>query len=76
MQYREHQPEIPNAEYIVRVGDGATLLCHRHALAFQHTMQASLQDAEIYEFPADEEPAKCQACYLADQQAPRILLPH
>ena len=75
-EYIEHEPTVPNAEYIIRIMDGATALCAKHAMAFEHTMRAAGHEPEIYEIPDDEEPIACQACHLSNLRTPRILLPH
>ena len=75
-EYIEHEPELPRAEFLIRINDGATALCPTHALAFEHTMRAAGFEPEIYEIPQDEDPISCQACHLASLGKPRILLPH
>ena len=74
--YYEHEHEVPPARYLIKIMDGATALCDKHAMAFEHTMRAAGHEPEIYEIPPDEEPIACQACHLAGLKAPRILLPH
>lgn len=74
--YTEHEPEIPRAEFLIAIMDGATALCAEHAVAFEHTMRAAGHAAEIYQIDPEEDPIACQACHLANLGRPRILLPH
>lgn len=66
----------PPAEFLIRIQDGATALCARHAVAFQHIMLSAGHHPEIWEVDPDEEPMTCQACHLSNLGRPRILLPH
>ena len=75
-EYHEHEPTVPNAEYLIRILDGATALCAKHAEAFADTMLAAGHEPDVYEIPEDEEPIACQACHLSNLRTPRILLPH
>ena len=64
------------AQFLIALDDGATLLCARHAVAFQQVMNSAGTSHDIYELDADEDPVACQACHLSDLNAPRIILPH
>lgn len=62
---------IELAEYLVLIGDGATVLCPRHAQALAAAYGAAGQHLELYPIgPEDEEgqPTEnmtCQACHMA-----------
>jgi len=56
---------IENAEYLVMIGDGATVLCTKHKDSLVHILVAANQGPEIYDIGDDEEPIACQACHLA-----------
>lgn len=56
---------IENAEYLVRIGDGATVLCEKHRDSLVHIMTAAQQQPEVYAIDPEEEPIACQACHLA-----------
>lgn len=56
---------IENGEYLVKIGDGATVLCEKHKNSLVHILVAANQDPEIYNIGEDEEPIACQACHLA-----------
>jgi hypothetical protein len=68
--------ETEPAQFLIALDDGATLLCARHAVAFQQVMNSAGASHDIYELDADEDPVACQACHLSDLNAPRIILPH
>jgi len=62
---------IELAEYLVLLGDGATVLCERHAQALASAFAAAQQPLEMYPIgPEDEEGMatenmSCQACHMA-----------
>lgn len=64
------------AQFLVALDDGGTLLCARHAVAFQQVMNAAGANHDIYELDPDEDPVVCQACHLSELSTPRIILPH
>jgi hypothetical protein len=68
--------ETTPAQFLISLNDGATLLCARHATAFQLIMTAAGAEHDIYELDPDEESVACQACHLSDISSPRIILPH
>ena len=51
------------AQFLIALDDGATLLCARHAVAFQQVMNSAGASHDIYELDADEDPVACQACH-------------
>jgi len=62
---------IETAEYLVLLGDGATVLCERHARALASAFAAASQPLEIYPIGAEDEEGmatedmNCQACHMA-----------
>lgn len=72
----QNTPTTPQAQFLIALDDGATLLCARHAVAFQQVMSAAGSNHDIYELDADEDPVVCQACHLSDLSRPQIILPH
>ena len=56
---------IENAEYLVMIGDGATVLCTKHRDSLVLAFVAAGQELDVYEIGSDEEPIACQACHLA-----------
>ena len=68
------QKTLPQGEYLVRLEDGATVLCATHMSAVRLACEAAGVDVDIWTIPDDEEPMTCQACHLAEVQAPRIIL--
>jgi hypothetical protein len=64
------------AAFLIRIDDGATVLCARHAVAYEMIQRAVGKTAEIYQLDPDEDEIACQACDLSELQRPRIILPH
>lgn len=62
---------IENADYLVLIGDGATVLCRRHAEALASAYAAAGQNLEVYDIHETEqddmpvETMSCQACHMA-----------
>ena len=56
---------IETGEYLVKIGDGATVLCEKHKDTMVNIMQAAQQMIEVYAIDPEEEPMSCQACHLA-----------
>lgn len=56
---------IETAQYLVKIGDGATVLCERHKDSLVQTFVAAGQPLEVYAIDPEEEPISCQACHLA-----------
>jgi len=59
---------IENGEYLVKIGDGATVLCKRHLAALAAAFAAAQQTLEAFEIDPEEEPISCQACHMAAMQ--------
>ena len=59
---------IENGEYLVKIGDGATVLCKRHLAALAAAFAAAQQTLEAFEIDPEEEPISCQACHMAATQ--------
>lgn len=56
---------IENAEYLVMIGDGATVLCARHKDNLVLAFVAAGQELDVFAIDPEEEPVACQACHLA-----------
>ena len=62
---------IELAEYLVLLGDGATVLCEKHKDALAQTFAAAQQHLDVFPIQEDDEtgqhmePMNCQACHLA-----------
>ena len=56
---------IENAEYLVMIGDGATVLCKRHLTALAAAFAAAQQTLEAFELDPEDGPITCQACHMA-----------
>jgi hypothetical protein len=62
---------IEFADYLVMIGDGATVLCKRHAEALAAAYAAADQPLDVYPVQEDDEngmpmdPITCQACHMA-----------
>mgnify|MGYP003335788556 CR=1 FL=1 len=62
---------IENAEYLVLLGNGATVLCQRHRDALAAAFEAAQQPLEIFPIQEDGEDGQpmevmsCQACHMA-----------
>jgi hypothetical protein len=62
---------IELAEYLVMIGDGATVLCGRHKDALAQAFAAAGQPLEVFSIQEDDEtgqpmePISCQACHMA-----------
>jgi hypothetical protein len=68
--------EPGQAEYLVRLQDGATVLCEAHMNAVRLACEAAQVDLDIFQLPWDDEPIRCQACHLAAVTRPQIILPN
>jgi hypothetical protein len=61
---------IENGEYLVLLGDGATVLCERHKNALVQAFQAANQPLEVFAVQEDDsegqpmEAMSCQACHM------------
>lgn len=65
---------IENGEYLVMIGEGATVLCSRHLAALAAAYAAAQQTLEVYELDPEDGPISCQACHMAaTQDAPEML---
>ena len=62
---------IELAEYLVLLGDGATVLCQRHRDALVAAFSAAQQPLEVFPIQEDDdsgqpmETMSCQACHMA-----------
>lgn len=56
---------IETGQYLVKINDGATVLCERHCDALVSAYQAAGQGLEVYAIDPEEEPMSCQACHMA-----------
>lgn len=74
--YYEHWHDLNQAQYIVQIEQGATVLCSAHAQALRLAFEAAGHELPLFEIPDDEEPIVCQACHLAEMQRPKVILPH
>ena len=65
---------IETGEYLVKIGDGATVLCKRHLAALAAAFAAAQQTLEAFELDPEDGPVTCQACHMAAMQdAPEML---
>jgi hypothetical protein len=59
-----------NAQYLVSLDDDNTVLCAHHTRTFEYVMTALNRNYQVYLIDPTEEPALCQACYLANVVLP------
>lgn len=69
---------VSKSFYLCAVGDKTTIMCERHAQAFEISMLDAEIPHTIYELDDDDaENARCHACDLQDELTrPRIILPN
>jgi hypothetical protein len=65
---------IETGEYLVMIGDGATVLCKRHLAALAAAFAAAQQTLEAFEVDPEDGAISCQACHMAaTQDSPEYL---